>query len=84
MIDNLYMITTKADNQRRIVIPQAKPGQVYAINENVDGSLTLSLIGPTKAPDLKCRVGVEGGFTVAVPGQPIDEGAINELLADFP
>ena len=84
VVDNRYVITTKADNQRRIVVPQATPGQVYSVQENADGSLTLSLIGPTKMPDLKCRLGKEGGFTVAVPGQPIDERAIDEVLADFP
>jgi hypothetical protein len=84
VMDNRYMITTKADSQRRIMVPQARPGQVYSVQENADGSLTLSLIGPTKMPELKCRLGKEGGFTVAVPGQSIDERAIDELLADFP
>lgn len=33
---------------------------------------------------LKCRLAKEDGFTVVVPGQPINEKAIEELLADFP
>lgn len=78
------MITTKVDNQKRLVVPQAKLGQVYAVQENADGSLTRSLVRPANLPDLKCRVGKEDGFTVAVPAQPIDERAIGELLADFP
>jgi hypothetical protein len=78
------MITTKADDEKRVMVPQARPGQVYAVQENADGSLTLSPVISEKVPNLTCRLGNEDGFTVAVPGQPIDERAINELLADFP
>jgi hypothetical protein len=34
--------------------------------------------------NLKCRLAKEDGFTVVVPGQPVNEPAIKELLADFP
>ena len=78
------MITTKADDEKRVTVPQARPGQVYAIHENADGSLTLSLVAPTNVGNPTCRLDKEDGFTVAVPGQPIDERAIDELLADFP
>ncbi len=76
------MITTKADSQKRVLVPQVKPGQVYAVQENADGSFTLAVVEP-KEP-AKCRLAKEDGFTVVVPGQPINEQAINELLADFP
>ena len=75
------MITTKADNRKRVLVPQVKPGEVYAVRENPDGSLTLTMV---KLARLKCRLAKEDGFTVAVPGQPINEPAIKELLADFP
>ena len=80
----IEMITTKADNQKRVLVPQAKPEEVYAIEENGDGSLTLSLVGASAPPSPTCIPAKEGGYTVAVPEQPIDELAINELLADFP
>lgn len=75
------MITTKADNRKRVLVPQVKPGEVYAVRENGDGSFTLTMVKPAH---LKCRLAKEDGFTVAVPGQPINEHAIEELLADFP
>ena len=78
------MITATADNQKRVVVPQAKPGQVYAISENADGSFTLTVVKPIEEANLKCRVTTENGFTVVVPEQPIDESAIKEMLADFP
>jgi hypothetical protein len=78
------VITTKVDERKRLVVPQAEPGQIYAIRENADGSLTLTAVKPKEALSPKCRLAKEGGFTVVVPAQPIDEQAIKELLADFP
>lgn len=78
------MITTKVDDQKRIVVPQAKPGQVYAVEENLDGSFTLKAVGPVASVPPTCRLADEDGFPVAVPNQPIDEQAIKELLAEFP
>ena len=78
------MTTTKADNRKRVLVPQAKPGQVYAIQENADGGFTLTVVEPQEPPPAKCRLAKEDGFTVVVPGQPINEHAIKELLADFP
>jgi hypothetical protein len=75
------VITTKADNRKRVLVPQVKPGQVYAVQENADGSFTLTVVKPAHP---KCRLAKEDGFTVVVPGQPINERAIKELLADFP
>lgn len=67
-----------------MVVPQAEPGQVYAVGENADGSFTLTAVNATEVVNLKCRLAKEDGFTVVVPGQPVNEPAIKELLADFP
>lgn len=78
------MTTIKADNQKRVLLPQATPGQIYTVQENSDGSITLKAISAL-APNIPtCRLAEEDGFAVAVPNQPIDEEAIRELLADFP
>jgi hypothetical protein len=78
------VITTKADKKRRVLVPQARPGQVYAVEENTDGSFTLTVVKQTETSRLRCRLVKEDGFTVVVPEQQINERAINELLADFP
>ncbi len=78
------MTTTKADHRKRVMVPQVKPGQVYAVQENANGSLTLTVVERKEPARSKCRLAKEAGFTVVVPGQPIDELAIKELLADFP
>ena len=78
------MVTTKADNHKRVMIPFVEPGRVYAVKDNADGSFTLSAVKEA-TPDIPtCRLTKQDGFTVAIPGQPIDEQGIKELLADFP
>jgi hypothetical protein len=67
-----------------MVVPQAKPGQVYAVQENADGSFTLTSVKTAEFTRPKSRLAKERGFTVVVPSQPINERAINQLLADFP
>jgi hypothetical protein len=74
------VITTKADNLKRVVVPQAIPGELYAVQENADGSFTLTAVQPNEPTIPKCHLAKEDGFTVVVPGQPIDEQAIKELL----
>ena len=77
------MITTEVDDKNRIVVTHAKPGQVYAVRENSDGSFTLTAVtSAASAPT--CLLADEDGFPVAVPNQPIDEQAIKELLAEIP
>jgi hypothetical protein len=36
--------TAKVDDRKRVLIPQAKPGQVLAVQQNPDGSITLTPI----------------------------------------
>jgi hypothetical protein len=38
------MVTLKADNRRRVQLPDAKPGQVFAYTPNGDGTATLTLV----------------------------------------
>jgi len=66
------------------MVPQARPGDVYGVQEHLDGSFTLTVSKTVETGKLKCRVAKENGFTVVVPGQAIDEGAIKEILTDFP
>lgn len=81
------MVKSKADSRQRVRIPDIKPGQVFAVDNQGNGRIQLTLVQPameeTKA--LKARVVKDKeGFTVVVPGQPINESAIEELLTEFP
>jgi hypothetical protein len=80
------MITTKADSRRRVVVPQVRPGQVYAVQDDPDGSIKLTLL-KTPEPDhrpARVKLVKEGRFTVGVTDRPINMKALKEALADFP
>jgi hypothetical protein len=77
------METVKADNRQRVRLPDAKPGQVFAYENNGDGSFLLTRIKIDKRrPTAKLRK--ENGRTVVVPDQPINMEAIKEMIAEFP
>ncbi len=80
------MHTVTADKQKRVRIPDAEPGQVFAY-ETSGRIVTLTPVQPIeRAKDRPAKVRFEkrGRFTVAISDRPINEDAIKELLADFP
>jgi hypothetical protein len=86
MWDIPIMVTTKADSRRRVVVPQVKPGQVYAIQDAPDGSIRLTLLKEPEPVDRPAKVTFvkEGRFTVGVTDRPINMKALKEALAEFP
>jgi hypothetical protein len=77
------VITLKADSRKRVTIPDAKPGQVLAYENNGDGSFVLTTVKVQKnQPTAKLRR--EHGRTLVVPNQPINLDAIKEMAAEFP
>ncbi len=78
----MHIVT--ADKQKRVRIPDATPGEVFAYDKAPDGTITLHQIKKAEPAVPKCRLAKEDGFTVVIPNQPINEQAIEELLADFP
>ena len=80
------MITTKADSRRRVVVPQVKPGEVYAVQDGPDGSIKLTLLTAPEPENRPAKVKLvkEGRFTVGVTDRPINMQALKEALAEFP
>jgi hypothetical protein len=78
------MQTAKADNRRRVLLPQVKPGHVYAVQDERDGSIKLTLLTAPEPQPAKVRFVKRGRFATALTDRPIHEDAIKELLADFP
>jgi len=78
------MQTVTVDEQKRVRIPDAEPGQVFAYDRATDGTITLQHIDQAASAHPTFRLAREDGFTVVIPNQPINEQAIKELLADFP
>jgi hypothetical protein len=79
--------TIIADNKKRVRIPDAEPGQVYAYETTGEGQFKLTLIKPVEtAEDRPAKVTFvkEGGFTVMSSDRPIDEDALKQALSEFP
>jgi hypothetical protein len=79
------MITAKADNRRRVQIPNIKAGQVFSIENNGAGVIVLQELKPVEAKPVKSRlVKDKDGFTVLQSDQPIDQEALKIALSEFP
>jgi len=84
MWDIPRVITTKADDRKRVVVPHVKPGQVYDVQANGDGSITLTPLKPARHIPRFVKTAKRGKYTVGVLDGPIDPDALKEALADFP
>jgi|HubBroStandDraft_6_1064221.scaffolds.fasta_scaffold241955_2 hypothetical protein len=80
------MITAKADNRRRVQIPDIKSGTVFSIENDGAGTIVLHELKPVKADKRlpTARLKKENGRTVVVPDQPINMDAIKEMISEFP
>jgi hypothetical protein len=38
------MVTVKADNRRRVQLPDVKPGQIFSLDNHGDGTITLTVV----------------------------------------
>jgi hypothetical protein len=76
------MVTVKADNRRRVQLPDAKSGQVFVYVANADGTLLLS---PVKAVERK--PGILDGLKPLTKEEcercwgPQTDGSENDLIA---
>jgi hypothetical protein len=77
-------MTVTADNKRRVVLPNAKPGDLFEVQFAGPGKVTLTKLEPVKDKPANARLEKRGGFTVLVSDQPVSQAAIDEALADFP
>jgi hypothetical protein len=76
-------MTVIADNKKRVVLSQAKPGDRFDI-EVAPGGYVLRKLEPVQPRPAKVRFKKRGGYTVAIADQPINEEALRQALADFP
>lgn len=76
-------MTVTADNKKRVVLTQAKPGDCFDIQISSNGYV-LRKLEPVRLKPAKVRFVKRDGYTVATTDQPINEDALREALADFP
>lgn len=76
-------MTVVTDNEKRVVLPQARPGDSFDVQVSANGFVLRKLESVFPAP-ARVRFIQRDGFTVAMADQPIDEEALREALANFP
>jgi hypothetical protein len=72
-----------ADNKKRVVLAQAKPGDRFDVQVSGSGYL-LRKLEPVRPSRAKVTFIKRDGYTVAMADQPINEDALREAFADFP
>ncbi len=77
-------MTVITDNKCRVVLPMAKPGELYDVQFSDRGKLMLTKLEPVESRPAKVRIVKRDGFTVGVLNQPINEASILDALSDFP
>jgi hypothetical protein len=89
------MITIKADDRRRVMLPGAKPRQKFRFLELENGTITLTPVKPVKPhkeedalekprPAPKFKLTKQDGFTVIETDRQVSQKTINELLSELP
>jgi hypothetical protein len=78
----MNMVTV--DDQKRIQIPDAKPGQVFDFQKSGKDSFTLTLVNPVPPGPVKSELVVKNGYTFIRTGVPIDYDALQAALKEFP
>ena len=80
-------MTTTADDKKRVVLPNAKPGDRFDIEPQGNRVFILRSLKPVKEQEgrpAKVTFVKEGRFTVGVLDRPIDEQALKEALSELP
>ncbi len=79
------MKTLTVDDYNRVRLPQAKPRQVFAHEQEASGRIILTPVAPVEPKPNKVRFEKRGGRTVGIiEGAKFDEVALKQALAEFP
>lgn len=79
------MTTATVDDKKRVRIPAAKPGQVFSVEPEPNGSIRLvPVVRQTEVPAAKVRFIKKHGYTVAVGDRPITHEQVRALMDEFP
>ena len=77
-------MTVTTDSKRRVVLPSAKPGDLFEVHLSGPGRLILTKLEVVPPRPARVRVEKRDGFTVGVLDQPIGEAALAEALSEIP
>ena len=75
------LVTT--DAKKRVVLPPAKPGDMFDVQISSNGKLVLTPLIPDERPN-RIKLVEENGYLVAVGSRPITQAETRKLLDEFP
>ena len=76
-------MTVIADNKKRVVLTNAKPGDRFDVQVSANGYV-LQKLEPLQPRPAKVRFEKRGRYTVAIADQAINEQGLQEALGEFP
>jgi hypothetical protein len=77
-------MTAIADNKRRVVLRQAKPGDRFDVAILEEGKYLLTRLEPVRAQRNQARLVRKHGYSVAVSKRPITQEMVRAALDEFP
>ena len=77
-------MTIVADEQKRLILPTAQPGDRFDVQITGDGKFLLTRLSSLSSHPTNVKIVKEGAFSVGVLDRPIDEHALAEALSEFP
>ena len=77
------MVTLKADNRRRVQLPDAQPGDVFAYERHGQTRM-LTPVEPIQSRPAKVTVKRQSGFSVGVLDREMNAVELERALAEFP
>ena len=77
-------MTVTADRKGRVIIPAARPGDLFEIQPAGEGKFTLTRLELIQDRPNRGHFEKRGKYSVFVTEKPISLDGIKEALADFP
>lgn len=77
------MVTLKADNRRRVQLPDARPGDVFAYERRGETRMLIP-VEPVQARPAKVTIRKRSGYSVGVLDREINAVELERALAEFP
>lgn len=78
-------MTVIADNKRRVVLSEAKPGDRFDICIPAKGKYILTKLSPASDPlPARVRIQKRGKYHVGILSRPINESVLRNVVAEFP
>ena len=77
------MDTVKVDDQLKVRLPGAKPGQVFSLEDD-GGVFTLTPLKKAEDESRQARLVKRGRYTQITGGPPISTAMVRQMLEEFP